>query len=155
MGKYGKSANHIFVFFCANPFCCCFKKCMCWQCDNVSKEKQVWHFVEKTCPCRQESRTTLRGSPAFQTKALEYMKCATKSILQKPLRKCIWKINWNIKVNKTFKRYSFLYSICFHSYTYISNFRYDLNLMVTENQNLWISNFYAENKTFVLTLKQL
>ena len=61
----------------------------------------------------------------------------------------------HIKVNKTFKSYSFLYSICFHSYTYKSNFRYDLNLMVIEKQNLWISNFYAENKTFVLTLKQL
>ena len=39
--------------------------------------------------------------------------------------------------------------------SYKSNFRYDLNLVVTEIQNLWISNFYAENKTFVLTLKQL
>ena len=51
-------------------------------------------------------------------------------------------------INKTFKSYLFLYSICFHSYTHLSNFRYDLISMVNEYQNLWITDFYAENKTF-------
>ena len=61
----------------------------------------------------------------------------------------------NLKINKTFKSYLFLYSICFHSYTHLSNFRYDLILVVNEYQNLWISNFYAENKTFVLILNKI
>ena len=64
--------------------------------------------------------------------------------------KCFSKTTWYLEINKTFKSYLFLYSICFHSYTHLSNFRYDLILVVNEYQNLWISNFYAENKTFVL-----
>ena len=62
---------------------------------------------------------------------------------------CFSKSTKKLKINKTFKSYLFLYSICFHSYTHLSNFRYDLILVVNEYQNLWISNFYAENKTFV------
>ena len=73
-----------------------------------------------------------------------------KKYLTKDLKKNIFfpKSTEYLKINKTFKSYLFLYSICFHSYTHLSNFRYDLISMVNKYQNLWISNFYAENKTF-------
>ena len=80
--------------------------------------------------------------------------CNKKYLTKNFEEKCFSKSTENLKINKTFKSYLFLYSICFHSYTHLSNFRYDLILVVNEYQNLWISNFYAENKTFVLILNK-
>ena len=83
-----------------------------------------------------------------------YEMCNKKYLTKNFEEKCFSKSTENLKINKTFKSYLFLYSICFHSYTHLSNFRYDLILVVNEYQNLWISNFYAENKTFVLILNK-
>ena len=83
-----------------------------------------------------------------------YEMCNKKYLTKNFEEKCFSKSIENLKINKTFKSYLFLYSICFHSYTHLSNFRYDLILVVNEYQNLWISNFYAENKTFVLILNK-
>merc|ERR1712148_126404 len=83
-----------------------------------------------------------------------YEMCNKKYLTKNFEEKCFSKSTENLKINKTFKSYLFLYSICFHSYTHLSNFRYDLILVVNEYQNLWISNFYAENKTFVLQLNK-
>ena len=84
-----------------------------------------------------------------------YEMCNKKYLTKNFEEKCFSKPTENLKINKTFKSYLFLYSICFHSYTHLSNFRYDLILVVNEYQNLWISNFYAENKTFVLILNKI
>ena len=78
--------------------------------------------------------------------------CNKKSLTKNFEKMVLKKSTGQFKENKTFKSYLFLYSICFHSYTHQSNFRYDLILMVNDIKTFWKGNFYAENKSFVLII---
>ena len=61
-----------------------------------------------------------------------YEMCNKKSLTKNFEKMVLKKSTGQFKENKTFKSYLFLYSICFHSYTHQSNFRYDLILMVND-----------------------
>ena len=81
------------------------------------------HLSERVC---------LSLCPSVHSSVHLYIKCATKSILQKNLWKILFNKFTDDEFKEMFKRYSFPYSIRFHSFTHLPNFRYYQSLVVKE-----------------------